>query len=105
MAFESSVHKYPDILYKYGKRFRYYPVDEYDINDFIDRLNLTKYQNKEISTKKSCLIVLSSWRSLIFVMKYELHNLLKKTEKEMEYRRKTTDIPPKNAFEFFWTCR
>ena len=82
MAFESSVHQYPDILYKYGKRFRYYPVDEYDINDFIDRLNLTKYQNKEISTKKIMLDYPELMEEFDIRDEYELHNLLKKTEKK-----------------------
>ena len=36
---------------------------------------------------------------------YELHNLLKKTEKKWNTDAKQQISPPKNAFDFFWTCQ
>ncbi len=81
-AFEARMQSSPYILMKYGKRFRYYPVNEYDIHELIDLIHLEVYQNVEISAKK----IMDDYPDVIDAFdihdEYELHNLLKKTENE-----------------------
>ena len=81
-AFEARMQASPYILMKYGRRFRYYPVNEYDINELIDLIHLDAYKNVEISSKK----IMNDYPDVFDIFdihdEYELHNLLKKTEKE-----------------------
>lgn len=67
-------------LSKYGRKLRYYPFDNYDINYLIEQIDFKAYANSEISTYK----ILEDYSSLIqeydIKDEYELHNLLKKNE-------------------------
>lgn len=79
-AFEARMQDSPFILMKYGRRFRYYPINEYDINELIGELHLEQFKNVEISTLK----LFNEYPELMRIFdirdEYELHNLFKKTE-------------------------
>ncbi len=81
-AFEARVENSDYILVKYGKRMRYYPITEIDISDFINRLNLNQYNNIEISTQKIIYDNTELMNEYDIRDEYELHNLLKKTERK-----------------------
>lgn len=66
------------VLWSRGKQFRYYDVNNIDVDVFLDAINIFENENIEISARKI-------YRSCPDVMKeydikdeYELHNLLKK---------------------------
>lgn len=67
------------VLHIENKRYRYYNIDEYDMNEFIDDLNLDQYQDVEISSA----LLFNRNRALMDEYDVrnanELHNLLKKT--------------------------
>jgi hypothetical protein len=78
-AFEARLERFDFFLNKLGHRFRYYPMDEYDVCALVKNLDLEKYKNQEISAFK-----LFSENSLLMREnhlqdEYELHNLLKKS--------------------------
>lgn len=81
------------ILWKYGKRFRYYKLTAYDFDELIDTLNLDKYMNLEIST----LLLFKNNVELMDTYdirdEYELHNLLKKVIKNTDDKIKFHRMP------------
>ena len=78
-AFEARLQDSTYILMKYGRRFRYYPINEYDINELIRELHLEQFQNVEISTLKLFNEYPEIMQEFDIQDEYELHNLLKKT--------------------------
>lgn len=79
-AFTARVEDNKCVLSSYGRKFRYYPFDNYDFEELANRLELEKYNNLEIST----LLLFRENRELMeeynILDEYELHNLLKKTQ-------------------------
>jgi len=69
---------YNKVLWKTGRKFRYYNIDSYDFSEFWQELELQQYENVEISTLK----IFNEHPELMVRYdiqdEYELHNLLKK---------------------------
>lgn len=80
------------LLWKQNEMIRYYDIDSRDYTDFLDRLNLSSYENIEISTEKLVRDYPDLMRKYDIHDRYELHNLLKK-------------ILPEGAYHNFHSCR
>lgn len=80
-AFEANLSLSQNYLLQYGRKVRFYPLSEYDIEDFLDKLDLKKYKNIEISTLKIYRDNQELMEEYNIQNEYELHNLLKKTIK------------------------
>ena len=72
-------------LWKHGKRFRYYDIDQYDFAELLDTLSLNNYQNVEYSTLKFLREYPTLMKNYNIRDEYELHNLLKKICTVEEY--------------------
>lgn len=79
-AFEARLQDSQYILMKYGRRFRYYPINEYDIDVLVQELHLEQFSDVEISTLKLFNEHKDVMSEFDIQDEYELHNLLKKTE-------------------------
>ena len=66
------------VLWKYGKKLRYYNIGSYDFTIFFETLDLGQYHNVEYSTLKFFRAYPELMREYDIVDEYELHNLLKK---------------------------
>ncbi|ABR48303.1 RNA polymerase, alpha subunit domain protein [Alkaliphilus metalliredigens QYMF] len=73
------------VLWKYGKKFRYYNIDSYDFTDLLSRLNINQYKNVEYSTLKFFRLLPELMKVYDIRDEYELHNLLKKICSSDEY--------------------
>lgn len=76
--FESRVSSSNFILWKYGKKCRYYNIQVYDFDSFIEELSLEQFENIEISTRKLFKTNIELMKEYDIRDEYELHNLLKK---------------------------
>ncbi len=72
------VARHENVLWKFGKKLRYYNMKDYDFVDFCTTLNLNQYKNVEYSTLKFFSIYPELMREYDIRDEYELHNLLKK---------------------------
>lgn len=79
-AFEARLQDSPYVLMKYGRKMRYYPIEEYDIEELVNGLHLGQYYNLEISALKIFRDSSELMEEYNLIDEYELHNLLKKTE-------------------------
>ena len=79
-AFEARLQDSKYVLMKYGRKFRYYPINEYDIEEFINNLHLEQFKDVEISSLKLFKEYPELMEEYNVFDEYELHNLLKKTE-------------------------
>lgn len=81
------------VLWKYGRKLRYYNMKSYDFKELLTSLNLEKYMNLEIST----LLLLKNNSDLMNTYdirdEYELHNLLKKVIKNSDSEIKFHRMP------------
>lgn len=79
-AFEARLSDREYVLSKYGRKVRYYNLEEYDLEYLFDGLGLQNYVGLEISTLK----LYKDNRELMFdyniLDEYELHNIMKKRE-------------------------
>ena len=66
------------VLWKHHKKMRYYNIDSYEYDDLFKTLNLSQYNNIEISTLKLFRENPEVMREYDIQDEYELHNLLKK---------------------------
>ena len=66
------------VLWKYGKRFRYYPIDTFDYSELFEALDLSQYNNIEFSANKLFKDFPEIMQQYDIRDGYELHNLLKK---------------------------
>ena len=73
------------VLWKHGKRFRYYNIDQYDFAELLDTLSLNSYHNVEYSTLKFLREYPTLMKNYNIRDEYELHNLLKKICTVEEY--------------------
>lgn len=73
------------VLWKYGKKLRYYNIESYDFTELLSTLNLNKYENIEYSTLKFINLYPELMKAYDIRDEYELHNLLKKICKSNEY--------------------
>ncbi|SDI57018.1 Sigma-70, region 4 [Pseudobutyrivibrio sp. 49] len=87
-AFEARIADSKYVLLKYGKRFRYYPINECDIEELVNQLHFEQYQDVEISTLKLFRDNKELMEEYDIRDEYELHNLLKKTDDKWNPRNK-----------------
>jgi hypothetical protein len=66
------------VLWKYGKKFRYYNIESYDFVELLSTLNLNQYEDIEFSALKFFRLYPELMKSYDIRDEYELHNLLKK---------------------------
>jgi len=71
-------------LMKYGRRVRYYNIKEYDVNRLFKELGLENYFGYEISTLKLFLSNAELMEEFNIQDEYELHNLMKKCESQLQ---------------------
>lgn len=82
-AFESRLDNQRYVLIKYGRKIRYYNMDEYDIDNLFLELGFESYKNLEISTLKLFNIHRELMNEYNILDEYELHNLMKKNEDKL----------------------
>ena len=81
-------------LSKYGKRYRYYDMVEYDLDDLFASLHLEIYNDMEISTSKLVVSNPELMEEYHIFDEYELHNLMKKNEDKLaKYNVKLGRMP------------
>ena len=73
------------LLWKQNEMIRYYDIDSRDYANLLDGLNLSAYENIEISTEKLVRDYPDLMRKYDIHDRYELHNLLKKILREGDY--------------------
>ena len=74
------------VLWKYGKRFRYYNMENYDFTDLLEKLSFNQYKDVEISTLKFVRMYPELMKTYDIRDEYELHNLLKKLSEAGEIK-------------------
>lgn len=77
-GYENKIAASNMVLWKYGKKFRYYNIESYDFVEFFEMLNLNQYNNIEFSTLKFFRLYPELMKVYDIRDEYELHNLLKK---------------------------
>ena len=77
-GYENKLAKSNSVLWKYGKKFRYYNINSYDFEELLTTLNLNQYRDVEYSTLKFYNLYPELMRDYDIQDEYELHNLLKK---------------------------
>ncbi len=75
---ENALASYEDVVWKYGRRFRYYPINMYDFEELFQRINWKQYQNVEISTYKIFCDYPEVMQDYDIKDEYEFHNIIKK---------------------------
>ena len=80
--FESKLETHPKILLKHGRKIRYYGDILVTENELIKVLDLKKYRDIEISTKKIFDENIYQMEKWDIQDEYELHNLIKKIIKD-----------------------
>lgn len=84
-AFEARLDDQRYTLIKYGRRIRYYNMDEYDLDVLFAELQLEAYKGLEISTAKLYDTHIELMKEYGILDEYELHNLMKKNENKLPY--------------------
>lgn len=77
-GYENRLANSNTVLWKYGKRLRYYNIQSYDFENLLQTLNLQQYNNVEYSTRKFFNLYPETMKDYDIRDEYELHNLLKK---------------------------
>lgn len=84
-AFAARIEDSKYALMKYGRRFRYYPIEEVDLDVLVEGLHFEQYKDIEISTLKLLRDNIELMSEYDIRDEYELHNLLKKTEESWNH--------------------
>ena len=87
------------VLWKYGKRLRYYNIPAKDYTELLQSLCLSQYHNTEISTLKLFRDNPKLMQQYDIRDEYELHNLLRKIGAESENPSLSFDRIPGIRFE------
>jgi hypothetical protein len=77
--FETTLANSKRVLWKHGKKLRYYDFSNIDSDTIVEALSLAQYENVEFSTLKffnTYIDIMNEWD---IRDEYELHNLMKKT--------------------------
>ncbi|OME46841.1 hypothetical protein BSK59_28775 [Paenibacillus odorifer] len=82
-TYENKLADSEQVLWKYGRRIRYYNIEAYDFNELLQILDLDQYHNMEFSTLKFFIDYQEYMRNYDIRDEYELHNLLKKLYKRI----------------------
>lgn len=83
-GYENRLAASDTVLWKLGKKLRYYNMQSYDFENLFDVLNLEQYSNVEYSTRKFFNLYPETMKDYDIRDEYELHNLLKKLCKDRE---------------------
>lgn len=89
------------LLWKQNEKLRYYDIEGRDFTELFDTLNLSSYENIEISTSKMMWENPEVMRKYDIRDQYELHNLLRKVLKEGDYHEFHCNRMPNIAFGKF----
>lgn len=100
-AFEARLDDSKYILMKYGRKFRYYPIQEYDIAEMVQELHFEQFKDVEISTLKLFTEYSEVMQEFGIKDEYELHNLLKKTQSEWNEDNKYNVVLTRMPFMAF----
>lgn len=76
--FETNLSAQNDVLWKHGKRLRYYTIDEVDFKNLISKIEFNSYQDVELSTWYFFRHYPEIMEEYDLRDEYELHNLLSK---------------------------
>lgn len=77
-TYENKLNASRYVLWSQRRRFRYYPIDSQDFTPLLEALDLTQYEDVEISSLKLFRDYPELMREYDVQDEYELHNLLKK---------------------------
>lgn len=77
-GYENRIRDNMNVLWKPGRKFRYYNILGYDFKELLETLNLNQYKNEEYSTLKFFRMYPDLMEIYDIHDEYELHNLLKK---------------------------
>lgn len=77
-TYENILHACDYVLWNQGRSFRYYNIPEHDYDELFSTLNLSEYEDTEISALKLFRDYPEIMRQYDILDEYELHNLLKK---------------------------
>ena len=77
-GYENRLAASDTVLWKYGKKLRYYNMNSYDFDKLFEILNLEQYRDVEYSTQKFFKMYPETMKEYDIRDEYELHNLLKK---------------------------
>ena len=86
------------VLWKFGKKFRYYNIESYDFTEFFTTMNLNQYENIEFSALKFFRLYPELMKVYDIRDEYELHNLMKKICKPEEFPSITFNRMPNIEF-------
>ena len=84
-GYENRIRDNMNVLWKPGRKFRYYNILGYDFKELLETLNLNQYENEEYSTLKFFRMYPDLMEMYDIHDEYELHNLLKKICTEDKY--------------------
>jgi hypothetical protein len=84
-GYENRIRNNMNILWKPGRKFRYFNILEYDFTELLETLNLNQYENEEYSSLKFFKMYPNLMELYDIHDEYELHNLLKKICSEDKY--------------------
>lgn len=84
-GYENRLAASKTVLWKYGKKFRYYNMELYDFTELLTSLKLNQYDNIEYSALKFFLLYPELMKNYDIRDEYELHNLLKKVCDKEKY--------------------
>lgn len=84
-GYENRIRDNMNVLWKPGRKFRYYNILGYDFKELLETLNLNQYENEEYSTLKFFRMYPDLMETYDIHDEYELHNLLKKICTEDKY--------------------
>lgn len=84
-GYEDRIRNNMNILWKPGRKFRYFNILGYDFSELLETLNLNQYENEEYSSLKFFKMYPNLMELYDIRDEYELHNLLKKIYTEDKY--------------------
>lgn len=84
-SYRNRLRNQSDVLWVQSMRFRYYPVSNYDMEAFLEELDLGKYEDIEISSKLLFCAHHKLMAEYDIRDEYELHNLLRKIDADKYY--------------------
>ena len=77
-SYENRIRDSLNVLWKPGRKFRYYNILGYDFDELLKTINLNQYKNEEYSSLKFFKMYPNLMAMYDIRDEYELHNLLKK---------------------------
>lgn len=82
-SMENHISDYDCVVWRYGRKFRYYPIATYDFEAFFQQIQWEQYQNVELSTYRIFCDYPEVMLEYDIQDEYELHNIIKKLPVEL----------------------